>query len=37
MVKEAHLTHPQNRSIGWDIVVTKDGPDLLKVIMTGVN
>jgi hypothetical protein len=27
MVHEAALLHPQNRSIGWDIVVTEKGPD----------
>ncbi len=30
MVKEASLRHPQNRSIGWDIVITDDGPGLIE-------
>jgi hypothetical protein len=30
MVKKASLKHPQNRSIGWDVVVTKNGPGLIE-------
>lgn len=30
MVKEASELHPQNRSIGWDIVITPDGPGLIE-------
>jgi hypothetical protein len=30
MVKAAALLHPQNRSIGWDIVITDDGPGLIE-------
>jgi len=30
MVKEAALLHPQNRSIGWDVAITNDGPELLE-------
>ncbi len=30
MVKEASLKHPQNRSIGWDVVVTENGPGLIE-------
>lgn len=30
MVKEAALAHPQNRSIGWDIVVTEKGPGFIE-------
>ena len=30
MVKEAALAHPQNRSIGWDIVVTENGPGFIE-------
>jgi hypothetical protein len=30
MVKEAALLHPQNRSIGWDVVVTEHGPGLIE-------
>lgn len=30
MVKKAHLSHPQNRSIGWDVVVTENGPGLIE-------
>jgi len=30
MVKRAAKKHPQNRSIGWDIVVTEDGPGLIE-------
>lgn len=30
MVKEAALRHPQNRSIGWDVVITQKGPGLIE-------
>jgi len=30
MVKNAALKHPQNRSIGWDVVVTEKGPGLIE-------
>lgn len=30
MVREASLKHPQNRSIGWDVVITPDGPGLIE-------
>lgn len=30
LAKVAALLHPQNRSIGWDIVVTPDGPGLIE-------
>lgn len=30
MVKVAALKHPQNRSIGWDIVITENGPGLIE-------
>lgn len=30
MVKRAALQHPQNRSIGWDIVITDKGPGLIE-------
>lgn len=30
LAKNAALAHPQNRSIGWDIVVTKEGPGLIE-------
>lgn len=30
LAKEAALLHPQNRSVGWDIVVTEDGPGLIE-------
>ncbi len=30
MVKEAALLHPQNGSIGWDVVITKEGPGLIE-------
>ena len=30
IVKEAALLYPANRSIGWDIVVTKDGPGFIE-------
>lgn len=30
MIREASLLYPQNRSIGWDVVVTEDGPGLIE-------
>jgi len=30
MVKQASLLHPENRSIGWDVVITPDGPGLIE-------
>jgi hypothetical protein len=30
MVKNAALRHPQNRSIGWDVVITPKGPGLIE-------
>lgn len=30
LVKEAALHQPQNRSIGWDVVVTEKGPGLIE-------
>jgi hypothetical protein len=30
MAKEAALLHPQNRSIGWDIVITEKGPGFIE-------
>lgn len=30
LVKEAALAHPQNRSIGWDVVITEKGPGLIE-------
>jgi len=30
MVKEAALLHPQNRSIGWDVAITDEGPELIE-------
>lgn len=30
LVKGAAKLHPQNRSIGWDIAMTADGPDLIE-------
>jgi len=30
MVKEAALLHKQNRSIGWDIAITNEGPELIE-------
>lgn len=30
MVKKAAMKHPQNKSIGWDIVITQKGPGLIE-------
>lgn len=30
MAKRAALEHPQNRSIGWDVVITENGPGLIE-------
>lgn len=30
MVQKAALAHPQNRSIGWDIVITENGPGFIE-------
>lgn len=30
MVKKAALLHPQNRSIGWDVVITERGPGFIE-------
>ena len=30
MVNKAAKLHPQNRSIGWDIAITPEGPDLIE-------
>lgn len=30
MIKKAALLHPQNKSIGWDVVITKHGPGLIE-------
>ncbi len=30
LAKSAAARHPQNRSIGWDIAVTENGPDLIE-------
>ncbi len=30
MVKGAALLHPQNKSIGWDIVITENGPGFIE-------
>ena len=30
MVKDAALLHPQNRSIGWDVAITDEGPELIE-------
>jgi hypothetical protein len=30
LAKDAALKHKQNRSIGWDIVVTDNGPGLIE-------
>jgi hypothetical protein len=30
MVRDASLLHPENRSIGWDVVITEHGPGLIE-------
>jgi hypothetical protein len=30
MIRAASLLHPENRSIGWDVVITPDGPGLIE-------
>lgn len=30
LVKAASLRHPQNRSIGWDVAITPEGPGLIE-------
>ena len=30
MVKEAAKKHPENRSVGWDIVITENGPGFIE-------
>lgn len=30
LAKEASILHPENRSIGWDIAITADGPGLIE-------
>ena len=30
MVEKASRLHPENRSIGWDIAITAEGPDLIE-------
>jgi hypothetical protein len=30
MVREASLLHPENRSVGWDVVITAKGPGLIE-------
>jgi hypothetical protein len=30
MVRKAAVLFPENRSIGWDIAITKDGPELIE-------
>lgn len=30
MVHDASLLHPENRSIGWDVVITEQGPGLIE-------
>jgi hypothetical protein len=30
MIREASLLHPENRSIGWDVVITEQGPGLIE-------
>jgi hypothetical protein len=29
-VKRAAMSHPDNRSVGWDIAITEDGPELIE-------
>jgi hypothetical protein len=30
LVEEASLLHPENRSVGWDVVITEQGPGLIE-------
>lgn len=30
LVRQASLKHPENRSIGWDLVITPEGPGLIE-------
>ncbi|HET6556569.1 MAG TPA: sugar-transfer associated ATP-grasp domain-containing protein, partial [Prolixibacteraceae bacterium] len=30
MIKKAALLHPENKSIGWDIAITANGPELIE-------
>ncbi|MCC5865173.1 MAG: hypothetical protein JJU31_08660 [Wenzhouxiangella sp.] len=30
LVRRASLAHPENRSVGWDVVLTADGPGLIE-------
>jgi hypothetical protein len=30
LVQQASLLHPENRSVGWDVVVTPEGPGLIE-------
>nr|WP_198034471.1 sugar-transfer associated ATP-grasp domain-containing protein [Halomonas sp. 1513] len=30
LVRQASLKHPENRSIGWDVVITPEGPGLIE-------
>jgi len=30
MAKDAALLHPENRSVGWDVAITNEGPELLE-------
>jgi len=30
LVREASLSHPENRSVGWDVVITEQGPGLIE-------
>jgi hypothetical protein len=30
MIKKAALLHPENRSIGWDVAITNNGPELIE-------
>ena len=30
MTKEAALLHPENRSVGWDVAITNNGPELIE-------